>query len=104
MSTFKVGDRVAAYEFGVRHPGEVKAIEESGELVVLRDGFLNEFKIHPKQCRRLVRRTTRRVWITVADIRRLDRTRADAEQLVVWKDPIIDMTHESVEFIEVPRK
>lgn len=66
----KIGDRVAAYNNGQRVVGTVTSIEaglkqNSGPVVVSWDvpTGIGWISVHPKQCRKLVKRTRRRIWV-----------------------------------------
>ncbi len=61
---FKVGDRVAVYD-GDRIVGVIGAIhKEGGLLVCLDEAYGGAKSYHPKQCRRLVKKQRRRVWLS----------------------------------------
>lgn len=65
MTQFKVGDRVRIYGFHIDDAGHVmdRTIDEVCDNGLLgTDG--GEY-VHPKQCRRLVKRERRRVWVNV---------------------------------------
>lgn len=67
----KVGDRVAVYESRTRETGRVKEIRESGAVVVQLDREAvvggETLWVHPKQCRRLVKKRRMEFWIRVAE-------------------------------------
>lgn len=65
---FKAGDRVAVYDGADRAVGRVSAIFSSANyLLVALDSDqpprLRGKRWHPKQCRKLVKRERRRVWL-----------------------------------------
>lgn len=51
---FKVGDRVAIYDF-MRTTGSVVNINNKG-LLVRKNRYSNSYYYHPKQCRRLIKK------------------------------------------------
>lgn len=61
--TPKVGDRVAVYTGGNRYVAEIADMLNDGTLRFERVGAIGSFYAHPKQCRRLIRRERRRVYI-----------------------------------------
>lgn len=71
---FKVGDRVAVYGFGNIGPGKTPYYLRGSRGIVVEvldydelDVAVGEFtyNVHPKQCRRLVKRERREYWIAV---------------------------------------
>lgn len=96
---FKVGDRVAAYVSGRRYAGEI--VQTIPKLLVhvfkVHENY-NPLHLHPKQCRKLVKKARRRIWINkvefplspVYDGIHLSRTKPD--DFNQW-----------VEFVEVSR-
>lgn len=61
---FEVGQRVAFYCGGRRDTGVIKKISElTGMVTVATDRA--DFFVHPKQCRRLVKKERRRFWIDI---------------------------------------
>jgi hypothetical protein len=65
---FKVGDRVALYtEHNIRYTGTIKNITPSGGICALVDGLEHveplKTQFHPKQCRLLLKKPRRRIWV-----------------------------------------
>ena len=99
---FKVGDRVAAYIGRQRIVGTIETIYEGKHMVLNGSADL----LHPKQCRHLVKKERRRVWI---EARLLDRDSdewdSDDHQVIdVFKEYHEDPDRPLVEFVEVRRK
>lgn len=63
MTQFKVGDRVAVYECFARHVGIITGMTKKTSFYVRLDGFDDGCAYHPKQCRRLVKKKRRSVWV-----------------------------------------
>lgn len=64
MSKFQVGDLVAVYWSRSREVGTVEEIFGDGSLIIrLESGLIAGY--HPKQCRRLVKRKRREVYVNV---------------------------------------
>lgn len=64
---FEVGDRVAVYDGGKRKTGKVSAVDEMfGTLGVDYDLPDRRCFVHPKQCRRLVKRERRRALLSMS--------------------------------------
>jgi hypothetical protein len=68
MKEFKVGDRVAAYTGKTNYPdairravGEIAQIAANGAILLKHDTL--DYWYSPKQCRRLIKRERRRVWV-----------------------------------------
>lgn len=65
---FKVGERVAFYANGLRGIAEINFIDSEGSLALTnidKYGRTNMgVAFHPKQCRRLIKKQRRRVWIS----------------------------------------
>lgn len=59
---FKVGQRVAVYNFGIRYVGTIFDVFKDG-IDVAEDPDNKGMRVHPKQLRRLVKKERRRVWI-----------------------------------------
>lgn len=57
----QVGERVAAYSGGDRHVGTVERKLSSGAYEI--DVESGHLLVHPKQCRRLVKKPRRRIWL-----------------------------------------
>lgn len=76
MSKFKVGDRVAVYDNGHRQVGVVGQIgDTTGSKNIRVDAVKSQLHspwkfswFHPKQCRRLIKRERRRVFIQEKDV------------------------------------
>jgi hypothetical protein len=71
--TFSVGDRVAVYA-GIREIGEIKSVPMTGifspgTLQVVLDRTKSIIFVHPKQCRRIVKKKPREwnVWVRNRD-------------------------------------
>lgn len=60
---FEIGQRVAVYFWDRRCTGEVISVLPNGSLEVKLDSYSSGTSVHPKQCRRLVKKPRRRVWI-----------------------------------------
>lgn len=81
MSKFKVGDRVAVYG-NIRNSSgyyvrgayaSVHAITAADEIEIIPDDNSypeRRFTVHPKQCRRLVKKERRRVWVSLGSLYR----------------------------------
>lgn len=119
--TFKVGDRVKAYgyvgEMGaftltstrLANAASVVDIQVSGNLVLQVGDSQRKYVAHPKQCRRLVKRERRRVWIKSSAVNHaLDPKTTVYQSTVVRADsPIPSLYGDKeiwVEFIEVRKK
>lgn len=109
----QVGDRVAVYGaifstkkkeyFGSAvdwRKGEVVGTVQAGDMIVFKDEWGEDFTAHPKQCRRLVKKERRRVWVYQ------DRLGSITEQPTAYyrDQPPDDSPGHWVEFIEVRRK
>lgn len=91
---FQVGDRVRAYSWAAVYAGRVIRVE--GDRVYLGLDGGGNLDFHPKQCRRLVRKERRRVWVKLpTDFHPQHRANG-----MVSVDPVDGW----VEFIEVRRK
>lgn len=104
MSKFKVGDHVAFYTSLGRTIGTVtQALNE--ELHIRLDVNPSDrclVKAHPKQCRRLVKKERRRVYIPDVYLKKLLEDSVDAQcQHQISTHPVLD---DDVEFIEVRKK
>lgn len=64
---FKVGDRVAAYINGQRVLGVLETLNPNNTFEFCADEYSSRRTVHPKQCRRLVKRERRRVSIYFGD-------------------------------------
>lgn len=97
---FEVGDRVAAYNCTKRYEGVVWSIDNrrwpTTLVIETRDDVLS---FHPKQCRRLVRKERRRVWVNMDH---WDYYKADNPAHAYLEEP--QDTPGWVEFIEVKKK
>lgn len=58
---FERGDRIAAYQGGERFIAIVGSKDTMGRLML--EGHGRDFCIHEKQCRRLVKKKRRAIWI-----------------------------------------
>ncbi len=71
MSKFKVGDRVAFYSGSVRRTGTINKIVRDDYIEVLTgeigDDRLFGHLVHPKQCRKLVKKARREFWVSLKD-------------------------------------
>lgn len=104
---FKVGDRVAVYypRCPIRNHAEITEVYPDGSLLVKYDYDLTyRFAAHPKQCRRLVKKERRKIWIAQSEL-----TPAYTSIKAVWiqRDPK-DLTcaegDQLIEFVEVKKK
>lgn len=69
MTEFKVGDRVRGYNYPSGDViGTIEVVHENGALTVCPDKGSSRREFHRKQCRRLVRKKRREVWIHEGDI------------------------------------
>lgn len=57
----QVGDRVAFYEGAVRFIGVISVIYQNENIRI--EGNVTQFLVHKNQCRRLVKKKRRHVWI-----------------------------------------
>lgn len=65
MSKFKAGDRVVIYERQLKHTGVVVNVLPRGHLHVEADDILpRDIIFSPQQCRRLVKKKRRSVWVS----------------------------------------
>jgi len=104
MTDFKVGDRVRVYghkaldwettDARVIERGVDELIHAEFIMVLANNGL--RVLVHPKQCRRLVKKYRRRVWI----IKREN----DSPQVVHYAGFIGSVNYGESEFIEVKRK
>lgn len=62
MNTFKVGDKIVFY-WTERKMGFIQSIQPSGMMVVSCTDSPMFYHVHPKQCRRLVKKPRREFWI-----------------------------------------
>lgn len=103
MSKFKVGDRVAVYHgvFHNRAHGRVTGLYQSGEVSVLLDNNV-QATVWPQQCRRLVKRERRSVWISTQAMKDVQGgTNPDWGRIVVfYENPRLD-DPSVIEFREV---
>lgn len=60
---FKVGQRVAAYINGQRDCGMLEKQNANGTFEFMADKYSSRRTVHPKQCRRLVPKKRREIWI-----------------------------------------
>lgn len=98
MSKFKVGDRVVMYNGFARHTGVINSLVRSSLYQIKIDSTESVMTFHEKQCRKLVKKERRRVWVDVEALR------AISEDSVNGKgDGLIDVS-EWIEFTEVRRK
>lgn len=63
MCKFKVGDRVRVYEFVHKHEGTVSFIGVTGLINIEISPGNTISGVHPKQCRKLVKRKTEYLWV-----------------------------------------
>lgn len=64
--SFKVGDRVAFYNEGYRFKGKISGADLN-KVCVDTDGG-KYYCVSPKQCRRLVKKERRRIWIPINSV------------------------------------
>jgi hypothetical protein len=101
---FKVGDRVAYYLSSHRRTGKVLSVHANASLQVDEDNASPrwEYNVHPKQCRKLVKKPRRKVFILEQELVNFQKeTSAPA-----WEKPWEDLDFDSpwVEFVEVKKK
>jgi hypothetical protein len=101
---FQVGDRVAVYAYQHqtspgRRIGRVSSISHYGNIVVRFDSFGPVGFFHPKQCRKLVKKEPRRVWINISPSGTMGAVWRNETKAKAVSDPE-DIT---VEFVEVRR-
>lgn len=115
---FKSGDRVIIYggamkewdnlEFVACDGARGTVTHFNGGNMYVRDvdGAGGNIVVHPKQCRRLKKKTRRTVWIKKAGLDEifLNQQRGHASMLVFRLEPASESYGESVEFREVIRK
>lgn len=94
---FKVGDRVRVY--GARYNGTVEPfvatiehIYQNGSIKVSSDNIMY-CEIHPKQCRHLVKKERRRIWVKFHPQGQIYTVECSEPQEEGW-----------IEFVEVRRK
>lgn len=111
QSKFKVGDRVAVYGIafdGMRCKsfyGTVTEVLDDGWLVVNPDcPETNANDVHEKQCRRLVKRERRRVWIKCGRHGGLSSLGGQLKNPVVFGSSTKSHDPEYVEFVEVRKR
>lgn len=99
---FVVGERVAVYIAGTRSVGRVLALLEFGNLKIkCKPGEAYGYRIvHPKQCRRLVRKERRVIWISKEALGRLARDGGARTEVV----SALRVIASDVRFIEVRKK
>ncbi len=105
MTQFKIGDRVRVYNAGTPRNELVVGIIESlpdektdfVRIVFKENGIMQRYLAYPQQCRRLVKKERRRVYICINKGGALD-TRGHTTCYSERKHP------KWVEFIEVKRK
>lgn len=66
--SFKVNERVVVYHGGDRNIGEICQIYDQGTILV-DTAEAGRIVAHPKQCRRLVKKIRRKLWIAKSDFR-----------------------------------
>lgn len=108
-SKFKVGEKVAVYT-GTESPERLKiAIRSVGRVVgdwndeLIRVEISNggpTFGFHPKQCRRLVKKPRRRVWIDKGFLDGKLSKFTEADGTVLSREPEPNYLYQFVEFIE----
>lgn len=107
MTKFAVGDRVRVYGwFGSTAdpclsdtPCTIERIDDSGHLYVRPKKWNKQVIVHPKQCRKLIKKERRRVWIAregLASIPACSTRNISVSDHVRFSDDI--------EFIEVVKK
>jgi hypothetical protein len=119
MTTFKVGDRVKVHGWVQMHNSPYVArrggiatvkwianTEESMHVVFDRDRTTGEeddihYSAHPKQCRKLVKRERRRIWIGMPALESLGNI-GQVITLQIWQDK--PKQPATIEFIEVRKK
>lgn len=97
---FKVGDRVAVYNYLGRNTGKISSLDDAGSFFVGLDQFVNgndTMRAHPKQCRRLIKRPQRRVWISEEQLRLLN----VYDALQRTQISLSKILEDDVEFVEV---
>lgn len=94
----KVGDRVAVYNDNQRKTSNIKSILGDGSIL-LEAGWC----AHPKQCRRLVRKERRRIYIDADQLDQLNARPGNDGNLHVANYPA-RLGSRWAEFIEVKKK
>jgi hypothetical protein len=85
MSEFKVGDRVVCYNCTLRRKGNIIDIDTRytpNTLVIQTDD--DTISMHPKQCRRLVKKKRREVWVHPQGIGHCDYVKASGNPAPGW--------------------
>ncbi len=98
---FKVGEMVSVYIGRDRRLGEVESIVDDHEIIVRFSGDGYAVSVSPKQCRRLVKKPRRRVWITKSQLENMEK---DEAKLWVFTNSNYLTCQEGdqlIEFIEV---
>jgi hypothetical protein len=105
VTKLKPGDRVAVYD-GCRFVGVVQDIDENSDdqsVYVVSSSSMCDGWYHPKQCRKLVKRGRRRVWMLEKHLKsETFQVRGLGEP--AFKEPEPLATGQWVEFIEVRKK
>lgn len=95
MNKFKVGDRVRAYEKAFLTEGIIKLIQ--GKVIVIESNN-NDHYFHRKQCRKLIKKPRRRIWVAVDQSRVVHNAYQTRAQAIMDADDA-----NLVEFVEVKK-
>lgn len=93
---FKIGDRVVGY----KHPdtptvGHVESVWNDDVIAITPDRNLSLRNFHFKQCRRLVKKNRRRIWMSESSLSGSSGT---------WTLKREDAARDMIEFVEVKKK
>lgn len=94
---FKVGDSVAYYTEHGRKTAIVVAVEESNNILWLSqhpECYQND-KVHPKQCRKLVKKERRSIWVHKDTLAWIENAAKGGK---------LGSTEDCIEFVEVKKK
>lgn len=106
---FKVGDRVAVYgssrgdalfSEGARAVIVAGPDSESFLEIQFEAGAREKGLVHPKQCRRLVKKERRCIWVDEPNLRDLAKTKGGQREVFISTRPM----PRAVEFVEVKKK
>ena len=99
MSKFKVGDKVVVYlSSGKPYKGTIKLIVDDDRLNIIvhaNEGF--ECSVHPKQCRKLVKKARRRIYLSPESLE-------SGKPCYAYITQTPNLLINELEFVEVKRK
>lgn len=102
---FKVGERVAVYLWDGRFTAVIEHLNDNGSLDVKFDNLESRNHVHPKQCRRLVKKPKKKIWIDLNfDVVHDSMVGSYMQNAVVFLTPPLLNPQDFTEFVEVRKK